>query len=290
MSVSTLSPRSLALWQDRTGAFSPVRALALLLAVAPALPLIYRAAAADLGPRPLTEISHVTGLWAIRLLAATFAVTPLIELTRWTKLAPARRILGVAVFAWMVAHLFAFFADKSFDAGVIAHELVARVYLLIGLVAFLLLAALAATSTDAAIRRLGPAGWKRLHRLIYVIVALGLVHFFMQAKLEISEPTAVAGMFLLLAALRLPRRAGLRLGPLATLALGLGATAATAAAEAGWFAYAMGAPFGAVIASDFSLDLGVRPCWAPLILATGLAAVGAVARVASARRAAAARA
>ena len=160
MAIQAASPHPLALWRDRTGAFSALRAAALALAILPALPLVWRIFIADLGPRPLTEISHQTGLWAIRLLAVSLAITPLIELLRQPRLVAARRILGVSVFVWMVAHLVVFVADKSFNLAVVAWELVARIYLLIGLIGLLMLAALAATSTDSAVRRLGADRWK----------------------------------------------------------------------------------------------------------------------------------
>ena len=271
-------PSSLALWRDRTGAFSALRTLALAIAILPAVPLLWRIATADLGPRPLTEISHVTGLWAIRLLAVTLAITPLIDLLRQPRLVAARRILGVSVFVWMVAHFIAFVADKSFNLSVVAHELFARVYLLIGTIALLMLAALAATSTDSAVRRLGAVRWKRLHRLVYAIALLGLVHFFMQSKLDVTEPTAMAGIFALLGFMRLPRRFGRALTPALALALATAATALVALTEAGWYALAMGAPFDALISADFSLDLGLRPCWWAMIAGIALAIAGLTVR------------
>lgn len=274
--VNSLMPKlsSLALWRDRAGAFSTLRAVALAIAILPALPLLWRVATADLGPRPLTEVSHVTGLWAIRLLAATLAVTPLIELTRQPRLVAARRILGVSVFVWMVAHFIAFVADKSFNLPVVAHELFARIYLLIGAVALLMLAALAATSTDGALRRLGAVRWKRLHRLVYAIALLGLVHFFMQSKLDVTEPTAMAGVFALLGLLRVPRRFGRALTPALAFALAAATTALVALTEAGWYALTMGAPFDALIAADFGLDLGLRPCWWAMIAGAAFALAG----------------
>lgn len=285
MTSARISPHPLALWRDRTGAFSALRAAALALAILPALPLLWRIATSDLGPRPLTEISHQTGLWAIRLLALTLAITPTIELLRQPRLVAARRILGVSVFVWMVVHFLVFVADKSFNLGVVAWELVARIYLLIGTIAFIMLGALAATSTDSAVRRLGAQRWKQLHRLVYAIVLLSLVHFFMQSKLDISEPTAMAGIFVLLGLLRLPRRFERTLTPALVLALALGAGALVAVAEAGWYAWSMGAPFGALIAADFGLDLGLRPCWWPVIAGAALAALALASRLrASGRR------
>lgn len=285
MASATTGPHPLALWRDRTGAFSALRAAALALAVLPALPLLWRIGASDLGPRPLTEISHQTGLWAIRLLALTLAITPMIEFLRLPRLVAARRILGVSVFVWMVVHFVVFVADKSFNLGVVAWELVARIYLLIGTVALIMLGALAATSTDSAVRRLGAARWKRLHRLVYAIVLLSLVHFFMQSKLDISEPTAMAGIFALLGFLRLPRRFERPLTPALVLGLALATGALVAIAEAGWYALTMGAPFGALIAADFSFDLGLRPCWWPVIAGAALAALAFANRLrASGRR------
>lgn len=275
---SISKPSSLALWRDRTGAFSALRTLALAIAILPALPLLWRIATGDLGPRPLTEVSHVTGLWAIRLLAATLAITPLIELVRQPRLVAARRILGVSVFVWMIAHFVAFVADKSFNLSVVAHELFARIYLLIGAIALLMLAALAATSTDGAVRRLGADKWKRLHRLVYAITLLGLAHFFMQSKLDVTEPTAMAGIFALLGFMRLPRRFGRALTPALALALAAAAAALVALAEAGWYALAKGAPFDALISADFSLELGVRPCWAPMAVGIAFALASLVAR------------
>lgn len=284
MAASFAALRPLALWRDRAGAFSPARAAALALAVAPTLPLIDRILTGDLGARPLTEVSHATGLWAIRLLAVTLAVTPLIDLLRLPRLVAARRILGVSVFVWMVAHFIVFVADKSFDPIVVGRELVVRVYLLIGLVAFLMLGALAATSTDGAIRRLGASSWKKLHRLVYVVALLGLVHFFMQSKLDVTEPTAMAGIFALLGLLRLPKRFGRPLTPTLALSLSVVAAVATALAEAGWFAFSMGAPFGDVLASDFTLDIGLRPCWTPLIGGAAFVVIGLVARYGARRQ------
>jgi methionine sulfoxide reductase heme-binding subunit len=271
--------QSLVLWRDRTGAFSGPRAVALAIAVAPALFLGWRIAIGDLGPRPLTEVSHVTGLWAVRLLAATLAVTPLVAILRQPRLAAARRILGVSVFCWMVAHLVAFIADKSFDPVVVVTEIVLRIYLLIGFVAFLMLLALAATSTDSAIGKLGAARWRKLHLLTYAVAVLGLAHFFMQAKTDISEPTAMAGVFALLFALRLPKRFNVALSAPIILGLAIVVAASTAVLEAAWFTWKMGAPFMAVIEADFDFSLGLRPCWHPLIVGAVLAGIAAAGKL-----------
>ena len=265
---------SLALWRDRTGAFSWPRACALALAIAPALPLLARIATHDLGARPLTEISHVTGLWAIRLLAATLAVSPLIGLLRRPRLAPARRILGVAVFVWMIVHFAAFVADKMFDPVVVAREIALRVYLLIGFVALLMLAALAATSTDGMIARLGASRWRNLHLLVYPIAILGLAHYFMQSKQDVSEPTGLAGVFALLGLIRLAKRFGVQATPLSMATLAVVAALGTALAEAVYFMIKFGAPFMAALEADIDFSYDIRPCWLPLAVGLAMALLG----------------
>lgn len=279
--MSTPLVSSLALWRDRTGAFSPARAMALAIAIAPALPLVWRIGAQDLGARPLTEISHVTGLWAIRLLAATLAVTPLIALLRRPRLAPARRILGVAVFVWMVAHFIAFVADKMFDPVVVAREIVLRVYLLIGMVAFLKLGALAATSTDGMIARLSAERWRRLHLLVYPIALLGLAHYFMQSKQDVSAPTALSGVFALFGLMRLPRRFGVQLTPVLVLGLAVVAALGTAIAEAIYISAKFGAPLTAALQADLDFSYDIRPCWLPLGIGVAMAVAGFIRRLTS---------
>ena len=284
MSIAGLSFNSFALWRDRQGAFSSPRAFALALAVLPALWFAGKLLTVGIGPRPITETIHFTGLWTVRLLAMTLAVTPLIAGTRKPRLVPMRRILGVAVFAWVLAHLALFIADKSFDLLLVASEIVKRIYLLIGFAALLMLAMLAATSTDAAISRLGASGWKRLHLLVYAIVVLGLVHFFMQSKADVTEPTIMAGLISWLLLLRLPKRFGYTVSPPVLLAVGVAAAALTAIGEALYFHIKVNAPISEVLFdADLDFSDGVRPLWWPLGAAVLCAISLAVYRLTQAR-------
>lgn len=277
MSAGLFFPLPYALWRDRQGALSYPRVVALAAAVLPALWFAGQALVFGLGPRPLTNAIHFSGLWAVRLLALTLAVTPLIVATRKPKLVPMRRIFGVAVFAWILAHFVLFVADKSFDLAVVAGEIVKRIYLAIGFVALLLLAALAATSTDAAVSRLGAPAWKRLHLLVYAITLLGLVHFFLQSKADVSEPTIMAGLIGWLLLLRLPKKRGVPLSPLVLVAAGLLVAVLTAGAEALYFHLKVGAAFSDILLdADFDFSDGPRPPWWPL----GAAIVSAFALVA----------
>src|SRR5262245_51233801 len=133
-------------WLDRAGRVSLLKSVAFALLCAPGLWLAWRLAASQLGPRPINEVILQTGLWTIRLLLVTLAITPLRQLLRWPQLVTIRRMIGVAAFAYAAAHLTAFAADKAFDLGVVATEIVSRFYLTIGAVALAGLTALAATS------------------------------------------------------------------------------------------------------------------------------------------------
>src|SRR6202035_3514180 len=144
----------------------------------------------------------------------------------------------------------------------VASEIVHRIYLTIGFTAVLGLAALAATSTDGMIRRLGPRNWQRLHRLVYLIAVLAVVHYCMQSKLDLWEPTIIAGIYGWLMGYRLlcpflAVRGRLRLFWLG--ALGVAAAVLTALGEAAYFWAAFGVDPMRVIAANWSLVTGVRP-------------------------------
>jgi sulfoxide reductase heme-binding subunit YedZ len=169
--------------------------------------------------------------------------------------------------------------DLKWNLAKVATEIVLRFYLTIGFVGLLGLTALAVTSTDAWQRRLGRR-WAKLHRIVYPIALLAVIHHFMQSKQNISEPTLMAGLLLWLmvyrlVAARMPRnrRPGWRLA----LVLAVAAPVVTALGEAGWYWLSIGAPPGLVLAADLSLDAGVRPAQWVFAITMAAAAV-AVAR------------
>lgn len=185
------------------------RRLVWLLAFAPAAYLAWQLWRAfhflphALGREPVKGLEHATGGWTIRFLLATMAVTPLRQLTGWNWLARYRRLFGLVTFAYASAHLATYAAlDLELDLGEVAAEIVKRPYLVVGFTAWLLLVPLALTSTTGAIRRLGGRRWNALHRLTYVVVVLGLVHFWWSQKKDRSEPLAWALGFALLFAWR----------------------------------------------------------------------------------------
>lgn len=261
------------LFTDRSGRFSWLKTCCLLLLLAPAALLAWRALNHELGPRAMTEALHVTGQWAVRFLLAALALTPLQRLFRWNRLALIRRMLGVGAFAWAAGHLLLYVASVKYDLGFAASEIIHRYYLTIGFAALLGLGVLAATSTDRMVSRLGP-WWKRLHRAVYVLAALALLHFFMQSKLDASEATLMAGLFLTLMIYRLAMRPRRSIGPALLAAVAAAGAAATALAEFAWYGLATGANPWRVLAANLHPGQGLRPAVQVLIAAAllGLAA------------------
>ncbi len=193
-------------WTDRSGNFAALRAVVFVLVLAPAAWIAVEASQGWLGSRATTEAIHQAGLWAIRLLAVAMAVTPLRVASRNAKLIGVRRMLGLAVLGYAFLHFVLYLYDENFAAGRIAWEILTRIYLLIGFLGLLGLVALGATSSDGMVRRLGAVRWTALHRLVYAVVALGAVHFFMQSKLDETQPLILAGIFVRLGLARSVRR------------------------------------------------------------------------------------
>src|SRR5262249_11469505 len=144
--------------------------------------------------RPLNDLIHRAGYWALLFVVMSLAITPLRRIGRFAALVDVRRMIGVGAFCYAATHISLFIADKMFDLTKVASEIVLRLYLTIGFVALLGLSALAITSTDGMVRRLGGRRWQRLHQLIYLIVLLALIHFFQQTKADVWVPTFVAGL------------------------------------------------------------------------------------------------
>src|SRR4051812_40345924 len=195
--------------RERSGRWSPVKSVAFTASILPAIWIAYQAATGDLGARPVTEAIHQAGDWALRFLFVTLAITPAQRILHFPRIILARRTLGVASACYAALHLSLYVLDQHFDLFKVASEIVLRIYLLIGAFALAALIALASTSTDGSIRRLGSERWHALHRLVYGIAVLGAVHFFIQSKREIYEPVLMAGFLAWLLAYRvLYRRNG----------------------------------------------------------------------------------
>ena len=175
--------------------------LVFLLGLLPAAWLIAGLAgwpAASLGANPVEKIQDTLGIWGLRFLLVTLAVTPLRNWTGWTRLLAFRRMLGLFAFFYVTLHfLFYLFVDQGLDWRLLLEDIAKRTYITAGFTALILLVPLAATSTKRAMRRMGRR-WQRLHRLVYPAAILGCTHFWWQVKADIREPLIYA---LVLAAL-----------------------------------------------------------------------------------------
>jgi sulfoxide reductase heme-binding subunit YedZ len=158
-------------------------------ALAPLAVIVAEAALGRLGANPIAEALNRLGLTALIFLVAALACTPLKTLFGWTWPIRLRRMLGLFGFFYALLHLSTYVGlDQGFDAHAIFADVTKRKFIYIGLAAFVTLIPLAATSTAAAVRRLGFVRWKRLHRLAYVAAALGVAHFVLRVKKDLREP------------------------------------------------------------------------------------------------------
>ena len=154
---------------------------------------------------PLEYITHETGDWALYLLCITLALTPLRRLSGWNWLVKLRRMAGLFTFFYALLHFIAFFwFDHFFDVASMLRDVAKRPFILVGFTAFVLLIPLAATSTNGMIKRLGGKRWQWLHRLIYVVAPLAVLHFWWMkaAKNNLAQPMLFAAIVALLLALR----------------------------------------------------------------------------------------
>ena len=141
--------------------------------------LFYGAFTNNLGANPAEYLIRATGDWTLRFLCIVLAVTPLWVLSSTPQLARFRRMLGLFVYFYVVLHLLSYsWFDMGFDVPDIANDIAKRPFILVGFSAFVLLTPLAATSFNRAIKALGGKRWQMLHKLVYLIAGLGLLHFF----------------------------------------------------------------------------------------------------------------
>jgi sulfoxide reductase heme-binding subunit YedZ len=160
------------------------------------------------GSNPIKEGEHFLGQWTLRFLVLTLSITPLRQLLGWNWLAKHRRTLGLFAFGYVMLHWLTYaLLDVQLDWGDLLKDLAKRPYIMIGMAGLLLMVPLAVTSTKGMIRRLGGTRWNRLHQLVYVVPVLGVIHFFMAVKKDVTEPLLYGAVFAALFAYRAWRRA-----------------------------------------------------------------------------------
>jgi sulfoxide reductase heme-binding subunit YedZ len=246
------------------------------LAAAPAVWLAWLAYDGGLGARPVTEAIRESGDWALRLLWLVLLIGPARRILGLPRLIRARRILGLGAFGLAALHFALYALDLQFDWIDVARETMLRLYLTIGAVALIGLAALAATSSDRAVARIGSTRWRHLHGTVYFIAALSVLHFLLRSRTDTFEPMLMLGLLIWLTGYRLVHRLADDVTPRALLGLAVTSAAATAVAEVAWHATETGVDPLRLLAAHFDVANGLRP--AAWVLLAGLAAAAAATR------------
>jgi sulfoxide reductase heme-binding subunit YedZ len=195
--------------QPSSKAVSALKAFIFVLALAPLARLALGAFYFPewLGANPAEFITRATGDWTLRFLLITLAVTPLRKLTGWSGLLRLRRMLGLFAFFYGLVHLSSYVSfDHVFDVSEIVRDIAKRPFITVGFTALVLLIPLAVTSTNAMVRRLGAKRWLALHRLVYVIAPLGVLHFWWMVKADVTEPAIYAVILAVLLGYRVAAR------------------------------------------------------------------------------------
>lgn len=176
------------------------RPLVFILCLLPLLSIIWRIFFGDLGANPVETVTFVTGDWTLRFLLITLAISPFRQWFGLSALPRFRRMLGLYVFFYACCHfLIWFIADHSLDFGDMVEDIIDRPFITFGFSALMLLIPLAITSNNTMLRKLGKS-WKKLHQLVYLILALGVLHYLWLTKADYLEPgiyAFIAGVLLL---------------------------------------------------------------------------------------------
>ncbi len=172
-------------------------------AMVPLVAMLVRGATGRLGANPISEALNQLGLLALVTLIASLACTPAKVLFGWTWPLRIRRLVGVLAFVYALLHFLTYAAlDQLLDLRTILEDITQRKFIFVGFAALVLMTPLAITSTDRMVRKLGFERWKRLHRLTYVVVGLGLIHFVWRVKADLTEPLIYAALFTALMGVR----------------------------------------------------------------------------------------
>lgn len=199
-----------------------MKLLVFAAAIIPFALLLWRGFSGDLTADPLVEITNETGIWTLRFVVITLAITPIRWLTGWNAIIRLRRMLGLFAFFYAMLHFLTYvvgdrFASLDFPDGFVAwstlvnlmasiwEDVAKRPYITVGFIAFVSMIPLALTSTTGWIRRLGGRNWQRLHRLVYLTGIAGVIHYWWRVKADTLHPLIYAGLVALFLGYRLAR-------------------------------------------------------------------------------------
>ena len=178
-----------------------VKPIVFVAALGPLTWLVYNMVWGDLGANPIETITNTTGIWTLRFIVITLAITPVRWLTKWNPIINFRRMVGLFAFFYGTIHFMIYFVlDRSLMFDGLWEDIVKRPYITVGFTGFVLMIPLALTSTKGWIRRLGGRRWNLLHKLIYATGVLGVIHYLWKVKLDVTNPlfylAIVAGLLL----------------------------------------------------------------------------------------------
>jgi methionine sulfoxide reductase heme-binding subunit len=169
------------------------KAVIFVLALVPLARLIYGAVTNALGANPVEFITRSTGTWTLVFLCLTLTITPLRKLLGWPWLLRLRRMLGLFAFFYVLLHFTTYiWLDVFFDFHAVAKDILKRPFITVGFAAFVLMIPLALTSANFMVKKLGGKRWQQLHRLVYVIAVLGVLHYWWLVKRDITQPLIYA--------------------------------------------------------------------------------------------------
>ena len=186
-------------WNPRPQTISwRIKPLVHFLSLIPFVYLVYSIFTDNLGANPVEALTEETGIWTLRFLLFTLAITPLRKLLGWTWLTQMRRMLGLYAFFYALLHFLVYIVfDQGLSLAYTYEDIVERPFITVGFAALCILIALALTSTNGWRRRLR-AGWSRLHRLVYLVGILVLLHFIWLTRADYLEPAIYTSIFIIL--------------------------------------------------------------------------------------------
>jgi sulfoxide reductase heme-binding subunit YedZ len=252
-------------WRDRNGEVSGLKAATFALMFYPAIWSAYHLAVGGFGPLPIVGLVYWSGVWALALLLAALAVTPVARIFDWRRLVVIRRMVGVSALAYTLAHVVIYAALYRWDVTVLVRDMTTRTTLIVASISTIGLLALGATSTDAAVRRLGGGAWKRLHRTNYLLTALAVVHFLLSPGIFMLQYLA-AGVFVWLMAWRWLDRRGRGTDPASLAGLAVVVSVFTILMEAAWLRAYQGVEAGQTLGDNATLEVGLTAGWWVLLL------------------------
>jgi methionine sulfoxide reductase heme-binding subunit len=175
-----------------------------VLSLIPLAWLVWQTYTGNLSANPIDDITDTTGTWTLRFLLISLSVTPILALTGWSPIGSLRRMLGLFAFFYAVLHFLTFiWLDKFFDIGDALDDVAKRPFITVGVISFLILIPLAATSTNRILRWMGGKRWKRLHRMVYLAAIGGVIHYLWLVKADLRRPLTYGCVLALLLGYRI---------------------------------------------------------------------------------------